>query len=96
MTVRTDPSAQTTTWNVDNYALTLPYYVTAPRQNYAQGEVVQSSKTWLAGGSTPEPFQAYWQDANGTYQWGYHQDCVNPPYYLNKLGASTWNNGGHG
>ncbi len=94
LNVRANDSNGTTVVSVNGGSSALGYSVQSPRQNYAQGEVTQTSSTWMGGGSASEPFNAYWQDANGTYAWGSHSDCVDPPYYLNSTGANSWNNGG--
>jgi len=71
-------------------------YTVTNGSNYAQGEVVSSTRTWMGGGSG-ETFTAYWSPNHGTnwYQWGYNNDCNNSPYWVSQSNGHTWSNGGY-
>lgn len=75
------------------------YTVTAPRLNYMQGEVGNSSCAWMGGG-TGETFFMYYQPVNdypSTWiNWGWMSTGVNSPYWRTVQANSEWTNGGKG
>lgn len=73
------------------------YVVSSPRQNYAQGEVTASTKTWMGGGSG-ETMTMYWtNDTSGStwYTWGSNSVCSNSPYWAKSLSGDKYSNGGY-
>jgi hypothetical protein len=71
------------------------YAIAAPRENYAQAEVTNSTSTWMGGGSG-ETFNAYWEDTSGAvHAWGSHSGCASSPYWDKNLGPNQYENGGY-
>lgn len=65
--------------------------------NMGQGEVTISKKSWMDDGDGVHPFYAsYTQDGSHWYQWGYHNDCNNAPYWVQSVNSYTYKNGGFG
>jgi hypothetical protein len=63
--------------------------------NFAQGEVTESTSTWMGGGSG-EAFTAYYSnDHSNWYLWGYINACHNSPYWVNVSSGHTYSNGGY-
>jgi len=62
--------------------------------NFAQGEVTNSTATWMGGG-TGESFTAYYSnDHTDWYLWGTQNGCWNSPYWLKLPSKYTYSNGG--
>lgn len=63
--------------------------------NFAQGEVTESTATWMGGGSG-ESFTAYYSnDHTHWYLWGFINSCVNSPYWIKVANGHTYSNGGY-
>jgi hypothetical protein len=73
------------------------YNVATPAYPMQQGEVTQSTNTWMGGGGG-QRFYGDWTDNYGKnwYQWGYNDDCNDDPYWIQNHGPNSWANGGYG
>jgi hypothetical protein len=77
-------------WFNSNYA------VSTPAVNMSQGEVTQTSGTWMGNGSG-YPNEAFWlASGSSSWQlWGQNTPCANSPYWDNKATNYSWTAGGY-
>jgi len=70
-------------------------YSVSSGNNYAQGEVTNSTQTYMGGGGG-EYFNAYWSPDGDTWNlWGWIHICAQSPYWINSPNSYTYNNGGY-
>ena len=71
------------------------YTVGSSATNFSQGEILQSTNTWMDGGGGNR-FQNYWTP-NGTnwYLWGVNTDCADSPYWIQWVSSNSYNDGGY-
>jgi hypothetical protein len=73
------------------------YYVTYPRTNMSQGEVVQTAGAWMGGnnGGGTTSWGYYEPQGTTTFNaWGSFSMCDNSPYWIISKSSNSWKNGG--
>jgi hypothetical protein len=78
-----------------NYVF-LTNYAVYDAVNMAQGEVTQSTATYMGNG-TGYANEGYWLPGGSStwYPWGFETTCANSPYWIDAYNSNHWTAGGY-